>query len=166
MIVVLITVIVSFFLESIVSNFVGIDSKVLVPLFTLVSLIIIYPYFNSNNKDYFKTCIVIGLFYDFVYTDTFILNAMAFLTIGYFITKYNYLFSTNSVNLCIMIPLSVTLYRIFIYSILCLAGFISFNTDNLFLSIYSSIVINIIYGLIVYIITNYFAKKYRIKKID
>lgn len=166
MIIAIITVIASFFLESIVSNFIGIDSKVLVPLFTLISLIIIYPYFKSNNSTYLKTCVFIGLFYDFVYTDTLILNAMAFLTIGYFITKYNYFFSTNIANLCIMIPLSIIIYRIFIYLILCLSGFIVFNWDNLFLSIYSSLVINIIYGLLIYLITNYFARKYKIKKID
>lgn len=166
MIIALITVIISFFLESIVSNFIGIDSKILVPLFTLISLIIIYPYFKSNNSAYLKACILIGLFYDFVYTDTLILNAMAFLTIGYFITKYNYLFSTNIPNLCIMIPLAIIIYRIFVYSILCLSEFISFSWDNLFLSIYSSLVINIIYGILIYLITNYFAKKYQIKKID
>lgn len=166
MILVSITVILSFFLESIVSNFISINSQVLIPLFTIVSLIIIYPYFKGKESNYFKVCAVIGFCYDIVFTDTPLMNLLLFLFIGYMIHLMNKLISTNIINVCIMILSCVILYRVSSYGILCLAGFLSFNWLSLIRSIYSSLLLNMIYGMLIYFVTDFFARKYRIYKID
>lgn len=166
MILVSITVILSFFLESITSNFIGINSEVMVPLFTIVSLIIIYPYFKGKESNYFKVCAVVGLCYDIVFTDTPLMNLLLFLLIGYVIHLVNHIMNTNVINICIMILICVIVYRMSSYGILCLAGFLSFNWISLITSIYSSLVLNMIYGIFLYLITDFFARKYHIFKID
>lgn len=166
MILVSITSILSFFLESIVSNFIDIGNQVFVPLFTIVSLIVIYPYFKGKESNYFKACAVIGLCYDIVFTDTLLMNLLLFIFLGYIIHFMNKLISTNIINICIMVLICVVVYRMSSYGILCLAGFLSFNWLNLIRSIYSSLVLNMFYGMIIYLITDFFARKYRVYKID
>ena len=92
----IIVTVISFFLESIVSNFVSINSDLFLPLFTIVSLVIIYPYLKKERANYYKIAAVLGLFYDIVYTDTLILNLFLFVMTAYFITKMNYILSNNS----------------------------------------------------------------------
>ena len=55
--------IVSFVLESIFTNIVSTDS-ILIPLFTITSFILIYPYFRKKNTNYIIVCLIIGLLYD------------------------------------------------------------------------------------------------------
>lgn len=166
MVIVIATVVISFLLESIISNFVSIDSQLWIPLFSLVSLIIIYPYFKGQEQNYLKTCAVTGLCYDIVFTDTLLMNFIIFTGIGIVIQGINHIFSTNIVNICFMVPVVVALYRLVSYLILCLAGFFHFEWQSLGVSIYSSFLLNIIYAVIVYLITDTIAKRYRIYKVD
>lgn len=164
--VVVITVIISFLLESIVSNFISLDSQLFMPLFTLVSLLIVYPFFNKKESDYLKLCAITGLFYDIVYTDTLLFHLLLFVMLGYLITKINNVVNTNFISICFMIPIIIILYRILSYSILCLSGFLLFDWANLGESIYSSLLLNIIYGEFIYIITDRVAKKHKVYKVD
>ncbi len=166
MVIVIVTAIVSFFLESIVSNFVALDSQLWIPLFSLVSLIIIYPYFKGQEQNYLKVCALIGFCYDIVFTDTLLMNFVIFIGIGVLIQGINHIFSTNMINICFMVPVIVALYRLVSYLILCLAGFFHFEWQSLGVSIYSSLLLNIMYAVIVYLITDRIAKRYRIYKVD
>lgn len=166
MILVFLTVILSFFLESIASNFIAINSQLFIPLFTIVSLIVIYPYFKGNERNYFKVSATVGFCYDIVFTDTPLMNLLLFLLIGYMIYLMNKMINTNIINISLMVLVCVILYRISSYGILCLAGFLPFHWLNLGKSIYSSLLLNMIYGMAIYLITDYFAKRYHIYKID
>lgn len=166
MIVVVFTLIISFLLESIVSNFVSLDSILFVPLFTLVSLIIVSPYFNKREADYLKVCAVVGLFYDIVFTDTLCFHLLLFVLLGILISKIMSYINFNFISLCILIPIFITLYRIFSYCIICFSGFLSFDWQALGESIYSSFLLNLFYGMILYFITDKLAKKYHVYKVD
>lgn len=166
MIVVVFTLIISFLLESIVSNFVPLDSILFLPLFTLVSLIIVSPYFNKKEADYLKLCVVTGLFYDIVFTDTLCFHLLLFVLLGMFISKIMSYINFNFISIFILIPILITLYRTLSYSIICFSGFLTFDWTVLGESIYSSFLLNLFYGMILYFITDKLAKKYHIYKVD
>ena len=161
-----IVTIISFLLEGVFSNMVNITNSFFVPLFSIVILIIIYPYFNHEESSFLKTCFVLGLAYDFIYTDTLIVNACIFLIIGYFIIWLNSWLSNHSISVLFMSFITIIVYRVLMYTILIIVGFLPINLNSLFISIYSSIILNLLYADILYLICDYFSKKCNIKKID
>lgn len=161
-----IVTIISFLLEGVLSNMVNITNSFFAPLFSIVILIIIYPYFNHEESSFLKTCFVLGLAYDFIYTDTLIVNACIFLIIGYFIIWLNSWLSNHSISVLFMSFITIIVYRVLMYTILIIVGFLPINLNSLFISIYSSIILNLLYADILYLICDYFSKKYNIKKID
>lgn len=158
-------IIISFVLDSIVSNIVSLNSW-FIPLFTLMSLIIAYPYFNGNIKNYFITCFITGLFYDLIYTDTIIIHAFLFVLIGFIITRLNLIFSNNYLNVMIMAIICIILYRFISYGLLLITNNISFNFTLLLKSIYHSLILNMIYVAGVFILTDKISLKLKIKKLD
>lgn len=158
-------IIISFVLDSIISNVISMQSF-LMPLCTLMALIVIYPYFNHNIKNYLITCFITGLFYDLIYTDTIIVHAILFLTIGFIITKINYILSYNYINVIIMAIICIIFYRFVSYGLLLITANVSFNTLSFIKSITHSLLLNIIYIVVIYLITDKISYKLRIRKIN
>lgn len=166
MTIILSVIISSFFLESICSNFVSINNSLFLPLFSIISLIIIYPYFNNDDFKFFQFCAGVGLAYDLIFTNTLIFNMVIFLGIGVIIKLINFFISNNPLNIILISLLTIISYRIITFSILCIVGYKTFSINSLSKSIYSSLLLNIIYAFLVYLITDYFSHKYKIQKID
>ncbi|MDD2434996.1 MAG: rod shape-determining protein MreD [Bacilli bacterium] len=159
------TVIISFLLDSIISYLIPTNS-LLLPLCSLISLIIIYPFFHKETNNYLIWSFGLGLLYDIVYTDTIFLNAVLFLMIAYMIKMiYQYL-SNNVLNVTIISFIVVVLYRSMVYLLLISVGYLNNDFNTLVTSIYSSLLLNIVYGIILYLITNYLSYKYKIDKVD
>lgn len=156
-------IIISFILENILSNFLPINS-LFSTLLTLLSLILIYPYCNGKNGLYLKYCFFTGLAYDLIYTDTLILNAFIFTFIGFIITKLNLFFSNNCVNDSLMAIIVIIIYRVLCYGILIITANMKLNALGLLKSIYSSIIINIIYIVIGFTICDKIAKRLKIRR--
>lgn len=158
--------VISFFLENIFTNYINIYNTLYLPLFSVVSLIIVYPFFKNNNQKYYITAFIFGLIYDIAFTNTILFNAVAFFLVAHLIKQINLSLSNNPISVILMTVLSIVYYRLIIYISLVIVGYLSFNLNDLFTSITSSLLINIIYGLILYSISDYISKKYRILKID
>lgn len=157
-----IVIVLSFFLEIMFSNIVTFSS-LFIPLFLIVSLVLMYPYFKS--KLYFIiVCAICGLIYDLGFLNTAFINTLCFTATGLMIMlihsymNYN-LVSTNIVNIIIIV-----FYRIISYLLLCLTAYTNFHITTLFRGIYSSLIINIIYGITVYLLLNLICKRFNIKK--
>ncbi len=146
----LIIIIVSFLLEGIVSNFVPMNSF-LVPLFTLTALIMIYPLFDEAAL-YYKYTFITGLAYDLLYTDTILFHAIIFCFMAFLITKLNLVLSDNFINTLIIIGVCILVYRVMTYSVLILVGSVDFNISDLIFSVLRSLIINLIYSLILFLI--------------
>ena len=54
-------IIISFLLDGLLSNFISLSSHIFNPLCTLVSLVLVYPFFKKNNNSYLNTAILISL---------------------------------------------------------------------------------------------------------
>lgn len=151
---------ISFFLDGILSRYILLNSLFL-PLFTIVSLVIIYPYFNNDNFRYFKFIAIIGLLYDIAYFNTLFYNFFIFIALGFIIGLINYLLSNNIYTNILMTVASITTYRIITFLITIIFK-TSYPLSELLQSIYSSLILNIIYCLIIYIITELYSKKNKI----
>lgn len=158
--------IVSFVLEGTLSKFININTNVFNILFPVVALIIVYPFFRKNNKKYLIYAGIYGLLYDLIYTDTLVLYMGLFIIIAFLISVLNIIFSNNIVNIGFITALVITIYRIITYSILVMVNYLNFNINLLFKSIYSSLLLNIIYAFIIYFISDKISYKYHIEKID
>lgn len=166
MIFIYLIILISFCLDGIVSNFIPINTNLLNPLLTLVTLIIIYPYFYNNEKKYYLICFLVGILYDIIYTNTLGLNGIIFLIIAYFIKKINVFISNNSINVSFISLIIISIYRTISFFILVLIGYININFNMLLHSITSSFLLNVIYIFILYLITDNISRKKHIAKID
>ena len=156
-----IILIISFLLEGVISNFVSINGF-MAPLFTLVSLIVIYPLFDDVSE-YYKYVFVTGLVYDLFYTDTIIFHAIIFCFMAFIITRMNLVLSDNYINFLIIMAICILIYRTFTYSLLVLVSSVSFSFIALILSILKSLIINLIYSVILFFVVKKIQKKYKYK---
>ena len=144
----------SFILEGVLSNFLSLNSYFL-PLFSLISLIIIYPYFHRKEINYLKICTLFGFLYDVTYTDTFLVNTLLFPFLGFVIMFINTWLSNNFLNSGFLAFIVVILYRIIYYILLLFCGYTSFSLKHLFIFINHSFIGNILYAIILYFINQY-----------
>ena len=157
-----ILVVLSFLFESAITNIVSINS-IFIPLFVLTSLIILYPYFKNKNS-FMITCVICGFFYDIAFSDSLFINAISFGISSFFIILiYNYL-KYNIYNSNFISILTIVIYRFISYLLLVIVDYTRFSSFSLIRGIYSSIVINMFYGIIIYIISNLISKKFNIQK--
>lgn len=164
MIVAIIYVIISFLLDGIISNIVPfnlVDPSYFKTIYSLISLVIIYNYFD-NKKKYLSILVILGILFDIVYTNTFILNIIVFLTIYIILSNLDYLIPNNIITINIKSIICISMYHILTYIILLLANYNSYSIKLLFIIIIRSIIMTIIYTTISYLIMN---KIYDNKKI-
>lgn len=155
----------SFLFESAFSNIIT-KGSILVPLFLLTSLTILYPYFKNKKMNFVITCVICGFIYDISLTSSPFINTLSFASAsGLIILIYNYInyniYSSNFVNIVILI-----FYRVISYILLCIVDFINFNEMSLLEGIYGSLIVNIIYGIIIFIIIDLIAKIFNIKRVE
>ena len=142
----------SFILDNVISLFIN-KNSIFFPLFTLLSLIIIFSY-NLKDYKYFLLSSVVGLIYDVMFTETLFLNSSIFLlfSLGIYLifTKINY----NLINIIFVSLLLIVSYRVITYCLFLLDFSVPFNVILLLRGIYSSIIINIGYVILLYFIKN------------
>lgn len=155
---------ISFALDGIMSNIFPIYS-IFASLFTIVSLLIMYPYFNSDKTKFIVSAILLGLFYDIVYTNSLFINTFSFLLIAFIIMLiYNYI-TINKLNIIFINILIILSFQVISYILLCITGYTKFNDETLITGLYSCLISNVIYGYLLYFITLFLSKKYKIRKI-
>lgn len=150
--------VISFLLDNLISFFLN-TNLLFNPLLSLVSLIIIFRYYHRKNENkYLITSFVLGLVYDIVCTDTVFLNAGIYLLLSLFIIKFYKIFSYNLLNSAILLIIVIIIYRSITFLVLSNFNFISFNLYHLLQSIYSSLILNLLY------LSFFFLKKKKYKR--
>lgn len=157
---------ISLLLDSLLSYFVPIgvfNNIFIVPMFTIISLIIIYPY-CEERKDFFKICLLFGFIYDILFTNVFGLNITIFFIIGYVISFMDGILSNTLFSIIIKMIIVILLYDTLTYFILVILNYMNYDIFALFKKLYKSILINIIYITTLYFTTNELAKRFSIRK--
>lgn len=138
-------IILSFILEGNLSNYISINTNFFNIMFISSSLIIISELIVSKDKFYFIS-ILMGIFYDFLFTNRLGFSILTFLLTAIFIKNISKILKTN-INI-IKYLVIIIFYRLISYLILLFVGYLNFSLSKLFLSIYSSIILNLIYIII------------------
>ena len=163
MIIIIIYTIISFLLDGLISNFTNInivDPSYFRTIYSVISLVISYHFFENDHK-YLKVLIILGILFDIVYTNTFLLNIFIFIIIYLFIKKINIYIPNNILTINLKSLLSLTIYHTLSYLILLFAGYSNYTFNLLTLILLRSIVMTIIYTTISYlIIKKIYYKKY------
>jgi len=167
MIIAIIYVTLSFILDGLISNYVSINlvnPSYLRTIYTVISLIVIYHYFE-NEKKYLSILLILGIFFDIVYTNTFCLNIFIFFIIYLIINHLNYLIDNNLFTINIKGIISIIIYHVLTYILLLLVNYNNYNLNILLTIIIRSIIMTIIYTTISYLLLNKIFKKLDNRKI-
>jgi cell shape-determining protein MreD len=135
-------------------------------LIVFSSIILLQPYFKNNKFNYFLYCFVVGFLYDYIYTGLYFMNAGIFLLIGVIVLWINSISPNNFFVSILEIVFLICLYRFFSFLFLYINGFFIFDFGILFKAIYSSLLLNVIYGICIYLILYMVSCKFNIKRIN
>ena len=153
----------SFLFEASFSNLIPFYSF-FTPLFLLTSIVVLYPYISKNKISFIFICMILGLIYDISFTGSAFVNTISFSLAGYLLSicynyvKYN-IYVANVINIIILIS-----YRIISYIILLSVNYIHFSKKEFFSGIYNSLLINLIYCIILFIIVDLLSKIFNKKR--
>lgn len=157
----------SFILDGVMSNYVSInlvDPSIFRTIYSIIAIVVIYDYFKDDRK-YLYIILILGILFDIVYTNTFILNIIIFLIIYLILEKLDYLIPTNLLTINLKALISIFIYHIMTYLILLMVHYNNYNLSLLWMIIIRSIIMTIIYTSISYIIIKKIADKKNLKKI-
>lgn len=150
MIINIIYVIVSFFVDNLLANYFNYNTLSYLMVDIVISILVIL-YFRNNLKTYLVFCVVIGFIYDLLYYDI-PFNIIIFLIIGLIIKLFFDYFKKNIVNVVVVTCLVIFIYNFFLFLISVIyykSGYVMTDFINKFTH---SLIINIIYNVISYIL--------------
>ena len=158
----LIILILSFMLDGILTNFLPyIELSLFTPLLTLVSIFLIYPLYKKTEIRYFVTLIILGILYDLFYTNLLFFNAILFLIIG-FITKIIYKnLDINFIKLIIYIIGIIIIYELTTGLIIFIFNLVPITITKILYKITHSILLNVIYAELIYLVLKIIPKKFK-----
>lgn len=153
----------SFLCQSILSNFISLNTRILNPLFVLSALILIYPYFKNNYK-YYLTAFVMGICYDALFSSLPFENALLFILLSYIIRFLYQNIRENILSVHIFQIMIILLYRIFDYLLLIMIERYPFTVNALTDILFSSFLLNAIYITFLYLILSFGLEKLKKRK--
>lgn len=167
MLVAIIYIIISFFLDGLISNYTKIniiDPSYLRTIFSVISLVITFKYFD-NDKKYLSILIPLGILFDIVYTNTFLLNTFIFFVIYLILKQLDYTIPNNLLTINIKAIIAIFIYHILSYIILLITHYNPYSINLLFKILSRSIIMTIIYTTISYLIIKKIYNYLNIQKI-
>lgn len=152
MIVMIIYAIISFLFDGLISNYTSINivnPSYLRTIFSLISLVVMLSYFENNAK-YLKILIPLGILFDIVYTNTFLLNIFLFLIIYLILRKIDFYIPNNVFTINLKSLIAICIYHSLSYLILLLVHYNTYPSNSLLTILSHSIIMTIIYTTISY----------------
>ena len=164
MVVPVIILIVSLFLDGILSNFspyvVG-NLSLFTPMFTIVSLVVVYPFFIKKIKFYFISCFILGIIYDFMYTNLLFYNAIFFLGLAVIIMFLYRNIRLTWISILLFISLTIVSYECMNAIIILIFQLVPMTFYRLLYKILHSLLLNLLYGEVLYFVIRLLPKKYK-----
>lgn len=137
------------------------DLSLFTPLFTMISIFIIFPFYRKKEKKYFITIFILGIIYDLFYTNLLFFNSVLFIIIG-IVTLYIYKnFEITPFKLILYTIIIVAIYESTTGLILFLYNIVPVTIEKIIYKIIHSLILNIIYIEIIHYIVNRIPKKYK-----
>lgn len=167
MIVSIIYLIVSFVLENVMASIfpatLG-SVSYFTTIYTIIALVVIYPYF-ANEKKYYILVIIFGALFDILYTSTLLINVVFFILIAVIIKVLNTIMSDNIFTTNVISIISIIIYHLLSFVILNLETSQTYSLILLGKIITHSILMTIIYTTISYVIIKLIYNKLDMKQV-
>ena len=161
--IVIIHLILSFLLDGLLSNTTDIlliNASYFKTIYTIISLVVIFRYFEYPKK-YLIILLITGILFDIVYTNTLLLNPFIFLVIYFVIKELNYYIPNNLLTINIKSILAITIYNIITFILLNISNYYNYNLNHLLRITLRTLPMTIIYTSISYfLLKKIFFKKY------
>lgn len=155
-------IIISFVLDGILTNFLPyIDLSLFTPLLTLTSIFLVYPFFKKKEEKYYIIVAIVGILYDLFYTNLLFFNCFLFLLIGY-ITKLIYKnLEISPIKIILYIIGIISIYEIVTALIIVILNLVPVTISKVFYKITHSLLLNIIYAEVIYLLLKLIPNKYK-----
>ena len=160
----LVIIVISILLDGILSNFLPYlytNLSIFTPLLTLISIFMIYPFFKKKEKTYFIIIFIIGIIYDLLYTNLLFFNGVIFVLLGLLIKNIYKRYEITPLRLILYLIILITSYETLIGIILLIYNVVPVTFYKVFYKIINSLLLNIIYGELIYLIIKIIPKKYK-----
>ena len=160
----IIIMILSLLLDGILTNYLSYlpnDLSLFTPSLTLISIFLIYPFYRKNIKKYLITIFILGFLYDLFYTNLFFYNAIIYLLLGYLIGFIYKNLEISFIRNLFYLPLIIILYESINALIILIFHFVPITLDKLIYKISHTLLLNIIYAEIIYLLIKIIPKKYK-----
>lgn len=160
----IIIIIISLLLDGLLSNYLPFlvnDLSIFTPLLTLISISLLYPYYRKKEKYFFIMIFITGIVYDLLYTNLLFFNGLLFLLIAYISKLIYHTYEMDYFKLIIYLAMIITIYESVTGLILFIFNLVPITFSRVIYKIIHSLLLNIIYGELLYLILNLIPKKYK-----
>lgn len=155
---------ISLILDGILSNFLPYlvnDLSLFTPMFTVVSIFLVCPLYRKKEKQYYISLFILGIIYDLLYTNLLFFNGVLFLIIG-LITRYIVKnFELSYLKIIVYTIITIVFYELVTALLLLIFNIVPITIGSLIYKITHSLIINIIYVELIYLILKIIPKKYK-----
>lgn len=160
----LIILIISIYLDglfSLILPYIPGQLSLFTPMLTLVSLLIIFPLYRKKEKKYFITLFITGIIYDLLYTNLLFYNALVFVLFG-FIIKFIYEnLDVSSIKLIFYEILIIVAYELLISLFILIFNLVPISINEIVYKITHSLLLNLIYSELLYLVIKIIPKRYK-----
>jgi cell shape-determining protein MreD len=159
-----IILLISIILDGVLTNFLPYlvnDLSIFTPLLTVVSIFILYPLNRKKENKFFILIFIVGIIYDLLYTNLLFLNGLLFVLIA-LISKVIYKnFEISYLKIIIYTIIIIVIYESVYAGILFIYRVVPVTLIKLLYKISHTLILNIIYTELLYLIINKLPKKYK-----
>ncbi len=163
----IISLLFSLFLQGLVSNFQSYtiyDLSIFSAVYMLLTLVVLQPYFE-NDKKFLILILIFGILLDITYSNTFILCTCIFLAIFYLNKLLNFFFPYNLFTVNLFSVLSMISYHVITFLFLIILNFDSYNFIILLKVIGCNLIMTVVYTSFMYYLIDFIYKKFKLKLI-
>lgn len=135
--------------------------SIFTPMLTIVSIFIIYPLYRKQEKKYFTILFIVGIIYDLLYTNLLFYDSLVFMFLGLIIKKIYKDFTVEHIKLSIHIIILIMIYELLFSLFIIVFNLVPISLSRIIYKITHSILLNIIYGELLYTIIKHLPNKYK-----
>jgi cell shape-determining protein MreD len=121
----------------------------------------IYPFFRKKEKNYFIIIFIVGIIYDLLYTNLLFFNGVLFVIIGLLIRYIYKTYEITPLRLILYLIILIISYETLTGLILLIYNVVPVTFYKVFYKIINSLLLNIIYGELIYLIIKLIPTKYK-----
>ena len=143
----IILIVSSILLDGVLSTYITTTSFFL-PLLTLTSLYLVYPYYKKREKIYKGLLILSGIVYDLLYTNLLFLHAIVFFLIGILIQHIYKNYQQNIVTKIIYLIVLIVVYESMLSLVFWIFKTTIVTIAKVLYKITHSLIINVIYVIL------------------